>query len=70
LPSLEGRDAVCGGGKDAYLDLEWDVAGRARRAVGRHCDCTGGGGGAGRVHALTLLARCILDVDGHGWGPA
>jgi hypothetical protein len=26
--------------------------------------------GAGRVHALTLLARCTLDVGGRGWGLA
>jgi hypothetical protein len=65
---MEGRDAVCSGGKDAYLDLERDVVDRARRAVGRHCDCTSCG--VGRVHALTLLAHCTLDVGGRGWGLA
>jgi DNA-directed RNA polymerase specialized sigma24 family protein len=39
---MEERDAVCGGGKDAYLDLERDVACRARRAVGRHCEAGDG----------------------------
>jgi hypothetical protein len=55
-------------GRNAYLDLEQDVVDRARRAVGMHCDCTGGD--AGRVHTLTLLARCTLDVGGRGWGLA